>query len=934
MAQPLSTGCPSPLALERVALGEKTASAVTQHVTGCPRCSARLRQMASEAARFSESTHSLAARARLERADRTWRKKAMLVALVPLAAAAAVAIPFAARAPQTAPPQAPQARHGLEVLEPKGSFAPPRLRTVSLRGQQVLFGQGSLEAAVKDGPPRPFTLRHTDVQAEVTGFASSVVVTQEFENPFRESVEAVYVFPLPDDAAVDEMSLTVGSRVIRATIQKRQEARRRYERAKQQGRHAALLDQERPNIFTQSVANLLPGEKVKVTLRYVAPLRYDDGVYTFNFPMVVGPRYVPGTPLQGEPQGTGTRPDTDQVPDASRISPPASRTGRDVSVSLRVNAGSPLEAISSVSHRLQLERTSSESAVVTLDRADHIPNRDLVVRWTVAGARKQVALLASGGPGGAFALMLTPEAREANAEILPKEMVFVIDTSCSMAGAPLEAAKRAMSSAIEQMNPDDTFMLIDFADRASSFSPRPLPYSPRNVAHALGYLSALPASGGTNQLEGIRLALGRPQEPGHLRTVLLLTDGFIGNEREIFAETERLLGDSRLFALGIGGSANHYLLSRLSQLGRGFYQYLRPDEDPQAAVERFVRRIQRPLLTDIEVDWGGLEVTDVLPSRIPDLFDAQPLLLLGRYRSPGAGTVTLRGRMGGRKVELRSQVSFPKEATQGDALKTMWARARIEELDLSRHEGNSDAPRQIEALGLEHHLVTEFTSLIAEEQERTSAPATRTVAEPTDEEEENAEGGEEAGYFLHHVRTEDAPEPKPGSRPVLYRRPPAKPSAPEVDIMNVDVGGGDGRRGAAGESGEADDEFDSMFGGGRASAVAGKKLKREVYVPPAPGESDDLPQSLGQADIMQVVIMHKPEILACVKEQNAKNPSLHGTLVLRWVIDKSGKVLSVTVMTEEFKQTPISSCLMAAVKRWTFLPHQQQGDPINFPFKF
>ncbi|MHB8875944.1 MAG: VIT domain-containing protein, partial [Myxococcaceae bacterium] len=320
-------GCPSPFAFERFCSGELDragASAFRTHLSGCPRCAALLAQMESQAAHFSRSRLSLPARAAFARADRRWKRTAMLVAFVPALAAALFAAPYLAKdaPPPTAAPvayaPAVQARTAPRVaLEPRGGDAPPRLRQLSVRGEPVDFGQGSLEAAGERGPSRPFLLKHTEVTAEVTGFVSAVTVTQEFENPFREAVEAIYVFPLPDDAAVDQMTLTAGARVIRATIQKREQARRMYEEAKSQGRRAALLDQERPNIFTQSVANLLPGESVKVSLRYVAPLRYDDGLYTLNFPMVVGPRYIPGAPVPGQSQGTGQSPDTDRVLDAS-----------------------------------------------------------------------------------------------------------------------------------------------------------------------------------------------------------------------------------------------------------------------------------------------------------------------------------------------------------------------------------------------------------------------------------------------------------------------------------------------------------------------------------------------------------------------------------------------------------------------------------------
>ena len=283
------------------------------------------------------------------------------------------------------------------MLEPRQQPWRANLRSLPLRGHNVEFGQGSLEASVDNGPARPFTLEHTKVDIEVTGFMQAVTVTQTFRNPFDAPVEALYVFPLPDDSAVHDMTMTAGDRVIRANIQKRAVARQQYEQAKAQGRRAALLDQERPNIFTQSVANLLPGEKVSITLQYVAPLRYDDGIYTLNFPMVVGPRYMAGAALTGESQGSGGQLDTDAVPDASRISPPTARSGRDIEVTVRLDAGTVIEDLWSVSHRIEVDRPSSSKMSLSLNPMDTLPNKDLIVRWRVSGAIAKAAVLASGG---------------------------------------------------------------------------------------------------------------------------------------------------------------------------------------------------------------------------------------------------------------------------------------------------------------------------------------------------------------------------------------------------------------------------------------------------------------------------------------------------------------------------------------------------------
>lgn len=922
----MASSCPSTLALERLAAGEVSRADLKAHVGSCAKCTARLDEMWKQYQDFSQSSSSYAARSAFRRADTRWKRRAMFAAFVPVAAAAALIAAALPSQVQKAPPvvasvqpPATQVQGRVtppDVLEPRGAPPPSRLRELSLRGKPIAFGSGVLEgASTANGPTQPFVLKHTDVRADVTGFVSSVAVTQEFENPFSEAVEAIYAFPLPEDAAVDEMTLTVGARVIRASIQKRGEARRMYEQAKAEGRRAALLDQERPNIFTQTVANLLPGERVKVSLRYVAPLKYDDGLYTFNFPMTVGPRFVPGA-----------------VADADKVSPPIERSGRDVAVAVHLFAGAQVEELSSISHRMQVTRGDGVHDI-TLDPADRVPNKDFILRWRVAGPAKRAAVLATGGSGGTFALMVMPQAREVQAAPVPKEMVFVIDTSCSMAGPPLDAAKRAMRSAMEQMNPDDTFMLIDFADRASSFHDTPLPNTPQHVGRAIAYLAALPASGGTNQLQGLLRALQLPRDQKRLREVLLMTDGFIGNETQIFAAAEQNLGHARIFGFGIGSSVNHYLLSRLSQVGRGFYQYVRPDEDAELAVERFVRRIERPMLTDLSVEWSGVEVFDVLPRKVPDLFDAQPVVLVGRYKEPGKGTVTLRGMRNDGPEELQVAFELPARGGAAPGLQSLWARARIEELDMMQHAVElPEIVRQIETLGLEHHLVTKYTSFVAVDSERVAPPGFRVMNvanEPADGTRTIVTGkpptngwlgaldGKKTGEELDHdgdgvLDVPDAPKPAP---PRVAKAPP--PLQPATAPKGTS------------------DEFTETFGtyenrGG--TRHGGTEKRSSVFIPAAPGSAGG-PGGVSSPQIMKVVQAHLGEVKACVERQKLKNPALTGKLVLRWVVQPDGTVTAVATQTDTAGSPELSGCLIRLIRSWKF-PVSTQPTTVTFPFTF
>src|SRR5215203_2554261 len=316
--------------------------------------------------------------------------------------------------------------------------------TLVINAQQPT--QGQLAAVDKSGKPLgACPLKNTNVRAEISGFLSRVSVTQEFENNFTEKIEAVYVFPLPNNAAVDDMTMRIGERTVRGKVMKREEAREAYEAAKSNGQIASLLDQERPNIFTQAVANILPGEKIIIEISYVETLKYEDGAYEFVFPMVVGPRYIPGK--AAGTQAGGFAPDTDQVSDASKITPKVApdRAGHNISIEVALDAGVPLESVISKSHQIESAMLTASSYNVKLKNEKTIPNKDFVLRYDVAGKKIADALLTHRGErGGYFTLILQPPDTVRSADVTPKEIVFVLDTSGSMSGFPIEKAKEAM----------------------------------------------------------------------------------------------------------------------------------------------------------------------------------------------------------------------------------------------------------------------------------------------------------------------------------------------------------------------------------------------------------------------------------------------------------------------------------------------------------
>ncbi len=588
---------------------------------------------------------------------------------------------------------------------------------VSAAGQTA--GAGSLMSA--NGP---CPLKHTDVNAEISGFLARVTVTQEFTNPYQERIEAVYTFPLPQNAAVDDMTMHVGGRVIRGLIKPREEARAIYEAAKAAGHLASLLDQERPNIFTQAVANIQPGEAVKVTISYVETLNYEGGSYEFVFPMVVGPRYIPGAPTGR--QGGGWAPDTDRVPDASRITPqvtpPGTRAGHEISLQVTLDAGVAIDRLACPTHEVTTAQPSVHEAVVQLKDKAAIPNKDFILRYDVAGRRISDAVLTHrDSRGGFFTLILQPPEQIAAADLTPKELVFVLDTSGSMSGFPIEKAKEAMKLALAGLNTQDTFNLITFSGDTQILFPEPVPATADNLAKAQAFLASRHGGGGTEMMKAIRAALDPSDSQQHIRVVCFMTDGYVGNDMEILSEIRRH-SNARVFSFGIGSSVNRFLLDGMARHGRGEVEYVGLNDDGSAAARRFHERVRNPLLTDITVDWGGLPVTDVYPKRIPDLFGAKPVIIQGRY-SPGArGSVRLQGRIGGRAFTRTIDVDLSQQAPKHDVLASLWARTKIEDLMAQDYYGlqnmnmRADLRDGITKLGLEFRLMTQFTSFVAVEE--------------------------------------------------------------------------------------------------------------------------------------------------------------------------------------------------------------------------
>lgn len=578
------------------------------------------------------------------------------------------------------------------------------------------YTEGSLIAAGNGGKELgACPLKSTTVKADISGFVARVNVRQEFQNTFAEPIEAVYVFPLGANSGVDQMTMTIGERVIRGIVLRREDARKAYETAKQQGKAASLLDQERPNIFTQSVANIMPGETIVVEISYVETLKYDSGSYEFVFPMTIGKRYIPSS-----------------VTDAARISPPmtTTRNGADVSIEVNLNAGVPVESIRSETHAIDQVNFSPNISNVKLRGETTIANKDFILRYDVSGKRLEDALLTHRGEnGGFFTLILQPPDIPVAEDRTPKEIVFVLDTSGSMDGFPIEKAKEAMKLSMDGLYPEDTFNLITFAGDTAVLFDHPVPATRANLDVAQEFLASRQGSGGTEMMTAIKASLEPSDSQEHLRIVCFMTDGQVGNDDEIIAEIKRH-PKARIFSFGIGDSVNRSLLDRMSQEGKGEVEYVGLASDGSLAAKRFYERVRSPLLTDISVDWGGMPVADVYPGKLTDLFSAKPVILHGRYKSATNGAIKLKGTLAGQPYERLINVNLPESNPANDSLATLWARSRVDELTSQQISEPIAAKSKslidaITNLGLEFGIMTKYTSFVAIE-ERVANPTGET----------------------------------------------------------------------------------------------------------------------------------------------------------------------------------------------------------------
>ncbi len=608
----------------------------------------------------------------------------------------------------------------------------------SLTGEPVT--QGTLRARDDSGSVvGEFPLRHTQVAAEVSGYLARTVVEQKYTNPFAQPIEAVYIFPLPAMAAVNDFVMEVGARRIVGIVRPREEAERIYADARARGQVASLLTQERPNIFTQSVANIAPGASVTIRLGYVERLVYDHGEYSYIFPMVVGPRYVGGgTPVIASSNGgatvqpastrpvipscmpPGLRPRDIRTEINPPVLPPGTRSGNDIGLTITLNAAVPVRKVASVAHHVAIDAPSPERRVITLAHDDSLPNRDFVLRWSVGGSATEFGVLSHRDrTGGFFTLAMQPPAAPRDDQVTPREITFIMDVSGSMMGWPIETAKGVVRQTLDRLRPDDRFNLVYFASGNAQLWDRARSNTPENIAEARRFLESVQAGGGTEMMAGVRRALSAPHDPRYLQMYVFATDGYVGEDQDILKAVRTERGDARFFAFGIGSSVNRFLIDGVGEYGGGasFVVMPRDSGSVETSVGRLFAAIDSPVLVDIAIDWNGLPVQDVYPAATRDLFAGQTINVVGRFTRAARGTAYVTGRVGARNVRYPVAVDFPDSMPANAALAPTWARWRIEELSGRLMTADSDAQAgirdEITALAVEFRLVSQYTAFVA-----------------------------------------------------------------------------------------------------------------------------------------------------------------------------------------------------------------------------
>ena len=602
---------------------------------------------------------------------------------------------------------------------------------------------GTIKVHTKEGAAFDLPALKTDLNVDIEGDLAGVTVVQTFINPTQEPLHATYLFPMNKDAAVHGMQMEISDEIVEAKIKKIEKAKKIFKKAKKEGKTASLLTQHRPNMFTQKIANLIPGLPIKITLKYAQTINKVDNEYQLVVPLIVGPRY--------QPLGSGKAPlvvdqniavgvkkvrsdstygqwEIESLPKYPSVFGPNAQFQVDrerVSVKVNIKAGIPITNVYSHTHELDISGTEKDK-VVTLSDGRTIDNRDFVLNYRLTGKSTQASILTHRKEkDGYFSLLIEPPTVPQNKDITAREMIFVLDTSGSMSGEPMNASKVFMRHALKTLRPDDYFRIINFGSRSHEFTNSPIRATQNNLYRGQNHIDSLNANGGTEIAPAIVKAFSSPLISQTLRIVIFLTDGYVSNESEVMQLINEKIKDARIYAFGVGTSVNRYLLSEMGRIGHGFARYIDPTENSEEVAIKFARTLGSPLLTDISIDWNNLNVSEVTPEIIPDLFSGDSIRIQGKYEGAGLQTIRVNGKVQGREASLPLQLNLPQENfydASTSVIPLVWARSKISDymrqLNTRSNGSNKkfsddELKFKVTTLGLDHSLATKWTSFVA-----------------------------------------------------------------------------------------------------------------------------------------------------------------------------------------------------------------------------
>ncbi|USD22277.1 marine proteobacterial sortase target protein [Microbulbifer variabilis] len=607
---------------------------------------------------------------------------------------------------------------------------------------------------------------HSRVKMVVRGLVAEVQLQQAFQNTSDSWQEAVYALPLPEQAAVAGLEIQLGERRIVGKVRERKQAAKIYKAARAAGKRAALLEQQRPNLFTNKVANIAPGETVQVNIRYLQPVTYDSGVFSLRLPTTLTPRYIPGEPIPSQAlggtelelatQSSGWALPTDQVPDAEAVTPlmqPAAELeavgSHNIAIEVELESGLPLVKIGSPYHDIAIDEKAGERYSIRLRKGRAKMDRDFLLNWQpepsampraalfsehvserVAGVQADGRESADKKSGTYLQLMLLPPDEGTRAQRLPREVVYVIDTSGSMGGNSIRQAKESLTLALSRLDGNDRFNVIEFNNSPRAFFPRPLAASAENIQRARREVERLNADGGTEMAAALRLALGQqlPDNNNLVHQVVFITDGAVGNEQALFELIHQHLGDARLFTVGIGSAPNSHFMRKAAQFGRGSFVTIGDLSEVRRRMQTLFAKLENPMATDLQLSWPEGVVADAYPKRIPDLYRGEPLQLVARVEGESLqGDIQLHGRMAGKQF-VRNLALTLEQAPSSKGIGSLWARNKMESLrdrqtQLGEESDAGQAMRaQILQLALDHQLASPYTSFVAVEEELVRKP--------------------------------------------------------------------------------------------------------------------------------------------------------------------------------------------------------------------